>query len=589
MIDANTLMRTYVPDPEKQKGSVYKASVVLLKKLLHQDEINHFIETNQHLEGFEFNDAVLDHFDFSFRVSNRDRERIPAQGRVLIVANHPLGSLDGLALLKMVSEIRADVRIVATTLLNQITPLNKLFLSVDNLSKKARHLKSMRTIVKALDAEQAVIMFPAGEVSRIGPGGVRDGKWKTGFLHLAAKTNTPIVPVYIDAKNSALFYSLSSLYKPLGTIMLVNEMFKKHSVEISLRVGKQIPWDAIAAPDLPKKQIAKRMRKQVYMLARKTRKKKPQLFDTIENVIHPAKSKLIRKELKQSQLIGAADDGKQIYLFDYQPNSSVMHEIGRLRELSFRAVREGTGNALDIDAYDRYYRHLILWDEDELEIVGAYRIGETAKIIQSSGLQGLYTHSLFDFDNELLPYLEDSIELGRSFVQPRYWGRRSLDYLWFGIGAYLQQNPEVKYMFGPVSLSASYPQAARELIGDFYSELFGSDIDLAEPRTPFEFQHSGLFERFRSVATESEYKQAFSLLKQHLDGMGVRLPTLYKQYVEICDPGGCEFLGFNVDPDFSDCIDALILVHVDAIKQKKRERYISGHVASHKTAVGNAA
>ncbi|MGD2119176.1 MAG: lysophospholipid acyltransferase family protein [Chromatiales bacterium] len=586
MIDVETLLRNHFPDVEKRQGPVYKATVTLLKKLLHQDEINSFIESNQHLEGFEFNDAVLDHFDFSFRISNRDRDRIPAQGRVLIVANHPLGSLDGLALLKMVSEIRPDVRIVATTLLNQISPLNNLFLSVDNLSKKASHLKSMRRIVKALEADQAVIMFPTGEVSRIRPNGIRDGKWKTGFLHLAAKTAAPIVPIYIDAKNSAMFYGLSSLYKPLGTIMLVNEMFNKHNVEISLRVGKPIPWEAIDGLDMPKKKIAKRMRKQVYRLAKKN---KPKLFDTIENVIHPAKSKLIRNELKQSQLIGSTEDGKQIYLFDYQPNSSVMREIGRLRELSFRAVREGTGNALDVDSYDRYYRHLILWDEDELEIVGAYRIGETAGIIQAKGLRGLYTHSLFEFNDMLLPYLDESIELGRSFIQPRYWGRRSLDYLWYGIGAYLQQNPHIKYMFGPVSLSASYPLPARKLIASFYDELFSSDIELAQPRAPFEFPRYELFAPYRAVSSEGDYKQAFSLLKETLDSMGVRVPTLYKQYVELCYPGGCEFLGFNVDADFSDCIDAMILVHLDAVKEKKRERYINSHVASAKAAVGNAA
>ncbi len=586
MIDVDRLMRNYLPDPERFNGTTYKTAAALLKKLLHQDKINSFIESNRHLEGFEFNDAVLDHFDFSFRVSNRDRERIPAQGRVVIVANHPLGSLDGLALLKMVSEIRPDVRIVATTLLNQITPLNKLFLPVDNLSKKACHRQSMRRIVKALEEEQAVIMFPTGEVSRIRPNGIRDGRWKTGFLRMAAKTAAPIVPVFIDAKNSAMFYGLSSLYKPLGTIMLVNEMFNKHNVEISLRIGKQIPWEAISALDLSKKQIAKRMRKQVYYLAKK---KKPQLFATVENVIHPAKSKLIRKELKQSQLIGSTDDGKQIYLFDYQPNSSVMREIGRLRELSFRAVREGTGNALDIDSYDRYYRHLILWDEDELEIVGAYRIGETAKIVQENGMQGLYTHSLFEFNDALLPYLQQSIELGRSFVQPRYWGRRSLDYLWFGIGAYLQQHPQIKYLFGPLSLSAAYPGRAQQLIASFYTELFGSDMQLASPRAPFIFQRSELFTAFNSVTGEAEYKQAFSLLKQQLDAMGVRLPTLYKQYVEICHPGGCQFLGFNVDANFSDCIDAMILVQLDAIKEKKRERYLNSNTPSAKATIGHAA
>jgi len=529
------------------------------------------------LEGLEFNDAVLEHFNFSFQVSSKDRARIPDQRRVLIVANHPLGSLDGLALLKLVSEIRTDVKIVATSLLDCIDPLRSLLLSVDNFSKVAQHRDSMNQIVAALEAEQAVILFPTGEVSRISPLGVRDGKWKSGFISLAKKTKAPIVPVHIGGKNSAVFYGLSSIYKPLGTMMLVNEMFNKQGGEISFRIGKPIPWESIAAMDLSKKDAAKLMRKQVYLLGKK---KKKELFKPIENIIHPVRTKQIRKELKASQLIGKTQDGKHIYLFDYLPNSSVMREIGRLRELSFRQVQEGTGNALDIDSYDRYYRHLILWDEDELEIIGSYRIGEAAKIIKARGAEGLYTHSLFSFNPAFLPYLEQSIELGRSFIQPRYQNKRSLDYLWYGIGAYLHQHPEIRYLTGPVSMSTALPQPAQQVIASFYSTLFGNNAQLVEPRLPFEFNTVTDFAKYSHVTDEAEYKHAVALLKEKLDASGVKVPVLYKQYVELCEPGGCEFLGFNIDPQFSNCVDALILVHIDAIKEKKQQRYIESHAVS---------
>ena len=574
MIDVDSLLKRYIPDEKKKNKALYKASVALLKKLLHQNEINHFINTHRHLEGFEFNDAVLDHFDFSFSISNRDRARIPDQGRVLIVANHPIGSLDGLALLKLVSEIRSDVKIVANALLSQIEPLDNLFLSINNLSSKAVHRNSLHEIRAALEADQAVIMFPTGEVSRIKPNGVRDGKWKTGFLHLAKKTSSPVLPVHVQAKNSALFYTLSTLFKPLGTMMLVNEMFNKHDQEISFRVGNPIPWESIQKLNLNKKTLAKRMRKQVYRLAKK---KKPELFDSIENVVHPAKSRLIRKELKGAQLIGSTQDGQQIFLFDYQPNSSVMREVGRLREISFRMVREGTGQSIDLDEYDRSYRHLILWDDNALEIIGAYRIGEAGKIIREKGLEGLYSYSLFDYDESLLPYLENAIELGRSFIQPRYWGKRSLDYLWYGIGAYLKQNPQIRYMFGPVSLSASYPDKARQLISGFYGQLFGSEQQFARARTPYKIKHLKKFDAFSPLTNEDDYKPAFSLLKSKLDEMGVRVPTLYKQYVEICHPGGCQFIDFNEDEKFSNCVDALILVDVEKVKAKKRDRYIHSH------------
>ncbi|MGZ0020248.1 GNAT family N-acyltransferase [Nitrosomonas sp. wSCUT-2] len=575
MLDVDAMLKGYFPGAVTQDDKpLMKAASSLLKRVLHQDEINRFIETHRHLEGLEFNDAVLEHFNFSFQVSSKDRAKIPDQRRVLIVANHPLGSLDGLALLKLVSEIRTDVKIVATSLLNCIEPLKSLLISVDNFSKVTKHRDSMNQIIAALEAEQAVIVFPTGEVSRISPLGVRDGKWKSGFVSLAKKTKAPIVPVHIGGKNSAMFYGLSSIYKPLGTMMLVNEMFNKQGGEISFRIGKPIPWESIVAMDLSKKDVAKLMRKQVYLLGKK---KKKELFKPVENIIHPVRTKQIRKELKASQLIGKTQDGKHIYLFDYLPNSSVMREIGRLRELSFRQVQEGTGNALDIDSYDRYYRHLILWDEDELEIIGSYRIGEVAEILKTRGEDGLYTHSLFKFGADFLPYLQQSIELGRSFIQPRYQNKRSLDYLWYGIGAYLHQYPEIRYLTGPVSMSTSLPKPAQQTIAGFYHALFGNQESLVKPRLPFNFDPAAEFSQCRKVADEAEYKQAVAALKERLEELDVKLPVLYKQYVELCEPGGCEFLGFNIDPQFSNCVDALILVHIDAIKEKKFQRYIGCH------------
>lgn len=584
MIDVDMMLKDYFRNSDEDVSKpLAKAASALIKKLVHQEEINHFIETHKHLEGLEFNDAVLERFNFTFQVSNKDRARIPDQSRLLIVANHPLGSLDGLALLKLVSEIRTDIAIVATSLLSRIDPLASISITANkhNKSEKPKKHRDQAfpadAVIAALEAEQAVIIFPTGEVSGVGPIGIRDGKWQTDFLAIAEKTRAPIVPVHIGGKNSALYYGLSGIYKPLGTMMLVNEMFNKTDTEISFRIGKPIPWESIETMDLSKKSLAKLMKKQVYLLGKK---KKKELFKPIENIIHPVKTKLIRKELRASQLIGKTQDGKHIYLFDYTSNSSVMREIGRLRELSFRKVQEGTGNTLDIDCFDRYYRHLILWDEEELEIVGSYRIGEAANILKKYGESGLYTNSLFQYDPDFKPYLEQAIELGRSFIQPRYQGKRSLDYLWYGIGAYLSQHPEIRYMIGPVSLSNSWPQASQKMIASFYTTLFGNKKKLAQPRLPFHFKKDKDFSPYQHTTKESEYKEAYGLLKDKMTEFGVKVPVLYKQYVELCQPGGCEFLGFNIDPQFSNCVDALILVHIKTIKEKKRQRYIESHASS---------
>lgn len=559
--------------PNKMGG---KLIIKLIKALTHEEEINQFIQSHQHLRGFAFLDQVLKHFNFGYKVSSRSLNRIPSEGRVILAANHPIGSLDGLALLKMVRSVRPDVRIVASDLLNHIEPLQALFLGVDNISGKISHKTQFKAILNALENDEAVIIFPAGEVSRIRPNGVRDGKWKAGFLKLAEKSNSPIVPIYVDARNSALFYSLSALYKPLGTLMLVQEMFNKDHQEIQFHIGKPIPWKSIAKMEMPAKALANRFRKHLYKLdkeAKTAKKGKKPLFETVETVAHPVDRKALKTTLKQAQLLGQTQDGKKIYLYDFEDDSPVMHEIGRLRELTFRSVEEGTGTPLDLDKYDRDYRHLVLWDDEDLEIVGAYRIGEGKALVDKYGMEGLYTSTLFDLKPEIESYLPQAIELGRSFVQPRYWGKRSLDYLWYGIGAYVAQHPEIKYLFGPVSLSDAYPKNAKELIIGFYQQQFGSHQDLAMGKRPVE-----LSEENRKIAESvfsEEYKESFKKLNALLDLEGVKVPTLFKQYAELCDDKGCRFIDFSIDPEFGDCIDSLILVELDKIKPKKKQRYLT--------------
>lgn len=566
----NTLNQRF---PQLQKKPGAKLMIKLLKALTHEDEINQFIESHQHLRGFRFLDKVLDYFNFGYQVSDRSLHAIPAEGRVIIVANHPIGSLDGLALLKLVRSVRADVRIVANDLLAQIEPIRSLFIPVDNLSGKTHHKTQYKAMLAALDNEEAIILFPAGEVSRIRPNGVRDGKWKTGFLRLAEKSRAPILPIQVEARNSALFYSLSALYKPLGTLLLVQEMFNKDDQEIVFHVGKLIPWKAIKSLNLSPTLVAARMRKHLYRLNQPKKLTKHPLFEGEIAVAHPVDRKALKQALKGAQKLGETGDGKMIYLFDYDADSPVMQEIGRLRELTFRTVEEGTGASLDLDEYDSRYRHLILWDEDSLDIVGAYRIGECAKLIEQQGLAALYTQSLFNLHDDITPYLNQAIELGRSFVQPRYWGLRSLDYLWYGIGAYIQAHPDIRYLFGPVSLSGAYPDQAKQRIIGFYQQQFGSWPHLATAKHPYELTQAT--QEVVSADYAQDYATSFKRLNRQLEQLGVKVPTLYKQYSELCDDGGCHFISFSLDPDFGHCIDSLILVELDKIKDKKRQRYLS--------------
>ena len=572
MLNLEKTLEDRFPDFNKKPGA--KLMVKLLKALTHQDEINQFIETHQHLRGFNFLNKVLDHFNFGYQISARELGYIPSEGRVIIVANHPIGSLDGLALLKLVRSVRPDVRIVANDLLTQLDPIRSLFIPVDNMSGKVSHKTQYKNMLSALNNNEAMIIFPAGEVSRIRPNGVRDGKWKAGFIRLAEKTHSPILPILIEARNSALFYSLSAIYKPLGTAMLIQEMFNKDDKEIAFHIGKPINWKAIKKLDLEEKVLAARFRKHLYRLNNPKKIAQNPLFDAEITVAHPVDPKALKRELKQAQKLGQTADGKIIYLYDYKDDSPVMHEIGRLRELTFRTVEEGTGGSLDLDKYDSYYRHLVLWDDENLDIVGAYRIGEGKQILENKGIEGFYTHSLFNYDESMLALLPSSIELGRSFVQPRYWGLRSLDYLWYGIGAYIAAHPEVKYLFGPVSLSAAYPEPAKQKLIGFYQQQFGTWQHLAQAKAPYTLTS----DTQKQVADDfsQDYATCFKRLNHQLDQLGVKVPTLYKQYSELCDEQGCHFIGFSVDAQFGHCIDSLIIVELDKIKEKKKQRYMKG-------------
>lgn len=291
-------------------------------------------------------------------------------------------------------------------------------------------------------------------------------------------------------------------------------------------------------------------------------------------IAFPQPRKLIRKELQRSQLLGETADNKQIFLVDCNARSNVLKEIGRLREIAFRAVGEGTQKSRDMDKYDFCYRHIVLWDDNDQEIVGAYRIGEAGKLVKGNNLEGLYTNRLFDYQPDFIELIPQAIELGRSFVQPKYWGKRGLDYLWMGIGAYLSANPPIKYLFGAVSISNDYPEAAKnEIIGCYQHYFQPADYHtLAVSKIPYSYD-STVGAQYQGV----DYKDGLKQLKKNLAAYQQQVPTLYKQYADFCKSEGIRFIDFNIDPQFSYCVDSLILVDMTFAKKKKRQRYIDVH------------
>jgi putative hemolysin len=540
----------------------------LLRGLAQWSRLEHvygFLDSHAHLTGFALIEAGLDFLNLRYTVDQVERRRIPASGRLLIVANHPSGALDALALLHLVGSVRTDVKIVANDLLSQIEGLRELLLPVRILGGKPS-AQSLAAIDQALREEQCVIVFPAGEVSRLGARGITDTRWRRGFLRFAIDNDAPVLPVRIQARNSALFYGASALSKPVGTALLAREMFKRSGRRIALRVGSVMRMDRAAEPEA----ALARVRQTLYSLGKKTEENAP----SQQALITPVDPGVLGEAMRALEILGETSDGKRICAGRLPSGSPLLREIGRLRELTFRAVGEGTGNALDVDSYDAHYEHIVLWDQAAGKIAGAYRIARGAATLATHGLKGLYTASLFRYTDDVVPRLAEGMELGRSFVAPEYWGSRSIDYLWQGIGAYLRRHPNVRYLFGAVSLSAALPLAAREQIVAYYARYHGEVEGKAVSRHPFQYRDAP------PSFGELDAETAFEVLKANLDSLGATIPMLYKQYTELCEPGGARFLAFGVDPAFSDSIDGLIEVDLQRIRPKKRARYLEARYQS---------
>jgi len=292
----------------------------------------------------------------------------------------------------------------------------------------------------------------------------------------------------------------------------------------------------------------------------------------------PESKRKLHKELRSAQLLGKTNDNKDIYLLNKRNCPAMMREIGRLREISFRAVGEGSGKARDIDRYDNYYQQIILWDPNNSEVIGGYRIGSGQDIIKHRGADKLYINTLFDIQSNMVEKLQQGIELGRSFIQPKYWGKRNLDHLWMGIGAYLYANPQIRYLFGPVSLPDHLPCEAKSLITHYYSTYYGNKGGnknaLASAKTPYQNPFKNPFKNpFNGLDDELELRE----LRHRLKHYDVTIPTLYKHYTDLCKPSGTQVIDYNIDPDFNNCIDALMMVDLTMIKKKKAARYIERH------------
>jgi putative hemolysin len=394
------------------------------------------------------------------------------------------------------------------------------------------------------------------------------------------------LPVHIGGRNSNLFQLSGLVNAKLRTLLLVRELLRPNRLPIPIRVGRLIEAAQLTHAD-GDRSATEYLRFRTYALAQREAQPKQQRRPKAEMDIRPEVARhLVASDVSElSESTRLLTSGKfDVYVCRADQLPSAMQEIGRLREIAFRAVGEGTGRASDLDDYDRYYEQIFVWDREEQLIVGGYRVGNARRIIARHGPRGMYVNSLFRLSPRLVRQLGEGLELGRSFVRPEYQRSYSpLLLLWKGIAHYVARHPEHRCLFGPVSISNEYHPMSQRILVQFLARHYLADgqRDEVRPRQPLKGRCP--------VAVMNALSQPDSALLDDIlrefeaDGKG--MPVLLRQYLKL----GGKILGFNVDPAFSRVIDCLLLVDLRATSEDvlakymdkdSARRYLNGGVVS---------
>lgn len=520
------------------------------------------------LSPHAFAGCTLDQVGVSVGMEAEALMRLPERGPCIVVANHPHGALDGVALIELLMRRRPDLRVMANHLLGGFVELAPLFIGVDPFGGRAalRHnIAATRRALGWLRAGGCLLLFPGGEVSSFDPATrvVRDPPWDSGVGWLAQKSAAPVLPLFIEGRNSLLFQALGLLHPRLRTALLVREMLNRRGHHIEVRAGRLLEADTLAllgdrARIAPFLQVttellcARRRYHRPWRLQRARAQRVPEVAVAAPG--DPARLAAEVAALPAQQCL-ATSGNRTVWIAQAAQVPLLLQEIGRLRELSFRQVGEGTGRAVDIDLYDSYYRHLFVWDGEALAVVGGYRLGEADRILARYGARGLYVTSLFRLAPALEAELGAALEVGRSFVSPAYQrDYASLMLLWKGISAFVARHPRYRILFGPVSISNDYHPVSQQLIVRFLqsTSMEPERASLVRPRKPFKARGT----QARLVDLDVSDMRIISALLGIVEDGEAGVPVLLRQYLKL----NGRILGFNVDPAFNNVLDCLLWV-----------------------------
>jgi putative hemolysin len=550
----------------------------VLMKVLKISTLNKIYNRNKHLEEVPFLNAILSEFKIKFEIPEEDLKRLPKEGAYITVSNHPLGGIDGILLLKLMLEREPNFKIIANFLLHRIEPMKPYIMPVnpfENHKDAKSSVLGIKETLRHLSDGKPLGMFPAGEVSTYKDGKlVVDKPWEEGAIKVIRKAQVPVVPVYFHAKNSRLFYFLSKINDTFRTAKLPSELLTQNKRVIKVRIGKPIPV-AEQNEYTSLESYSEFLRKKTYMLSNAFVKGNKllqapnfKISKSPKEIAKPANQDKILEEMaeiKKGDFRLLQSKNYEVYLVKANNIPNILHEIGRLREITFREVGEGTNESLDLDKYDKYYHHMFLWDETTQMIAGAYRMGLGSHIYAQHGIDGFYLHELFRFEPELHDMMSQSIEMGRAFIIKEYQQKpMPLFLLWKGIVHTTLRHPEHKYLIGGVSISNQFSEFSKSLMIEFMKSHYYDPYvaQYIHPKKEYKVKLKDADKDFVFNETEADLNK-FDKIIDEVEPGNLRLPVLIKKYIKQ----NARVVAFNVDPLFNNAVDGLMYIRISDLPE----------------------
>ncbi len=554
----------------------------LLMEVMKINQVNELFEKAQPNHGPAFVDAILKGIGVEIEFDETELKNLPADGSFIAIANHPYGGVEGMVLLKILCMVRPEAKLMANFILKKIPNLSDYFVAVNPFEniEHSSSISGIKATLELLANGTPIGIFPAGEVStyQIDKQQVTDRLWHPVVGKIIARAKVPVVPVYFHGNNGLLFNLLSLIHPTLRTAKLPSELFNKQGHTIKLRIGKPIQVKDI--PDAGNAtKLLSFLRAKTYALGTGLENNKrifnpANLFKigkTPKEVVAELPAAIIEQEIAalSADYKIWAEKNYEIYIVPTSVIPGIINEIGRLRELTFREVGEGTNNSIDLDEYDIYYHHLFMWDTEAKLIVGAYRIGLGDEIFYSLGKSGFYTAKLFKIKSQFTEVLKNSLELGRSWIRREYQQKPlPLYLLWKGILKYLLDNPKYRYLIGPVSISNTFSTFSKSLIVDYITRHH-FDHEMAQyvkPRKDFKVDFNSI-DTDLLMSTENSLKGLDNLISE-IETRNMKLPVLLRQYIAL----NAKIICFNIDPKFADCLDGFLVLDLEKVPKDMMER-----------------